>query len=131
VVFCRAETGAESRGCSAAGLSPLRDVLHELRYVTKPVSVVVCCPTICFIWIVVHQLMRRWMAARCFEIMVGDLRILLRASIRRQGKPTAMILGYQDVESTLKSGSRGGDDGVKRRHGSKVHAAIDTQVQDL
>lgn len=77
-------------------------------------------------WTVVYQQMRRWMDARCFEIMVEDLRILLREFAGRARQPTAMILDSRTLQSTPESGARGGYDGAKRRKGSKVHAAVDT-----
>ena len=64
--------------------------------------------------------------ARCFEIMVEDLRILLREFAGRKGQPTAMILDSRTLQSTPESGARAGYDGAKRRKGSKVHAAVDT-----
>jgi transposase len=75
---------------------------------------------------VVYQQMRRWIAARCFVIMVEDSRILLRELARRKGQPTAMILDSRTLQSTPESGARGGYDGAKHRKGSKVHAAVDT-----
>jgi hypothetical protein len=74
----------------------------------------------------VYQQMRRWMDARCFEIMVEDLRILLREIAGRKGQPTAVILDSRTLQSTPESGAHGGYDGAKRRKGSKVHAAVDT-----
>ena len=75
---------------------------------------------------VVYQQMRRWMEARGFEVMVEDLRILLREFAGRNRQPTAMILDSRTLQSTPESGARGGYDGAKRRKGSKVHAAVDT-----
>ncbi len=37
-----------------------------------------------------------------------------------------MILDARTIQSTPESGARAGDDGHKRRQGSKVHAAVDT-----
>jgi len=75
---------------------------------------------------VVYQQMRRWMEARGFEVMVEDLRILLREFAGRNRQPTAMILDSRTLQSTPESGARGGYDGAKRRKGSKVHAAVET-----
>jgi transposase len=66
------------------------------------------------------------MDARCFEIMVEDLRSLLREFAGRKSQPTAMILDSRTLQSTPESGARAGYDGAKRRKGSKVHAAVDT-----
>ena len=43
-------------------------------------------------WPVVYQQMRRWMDARCFEIMVEDLRSLLREFAVCTRQPAPMIL---------------------------------------
>jgi hypothetical protein len=77
-------------------------------------------------WYGVYPQMRRWIAARCFEVMVEGLRILLREFAGRQGQSTAMIMDSRTLQSTPESGARVGYDGAKRRKGSKVHAAVDT-----
>jgi transposase len=105
---------------------PLRDVFNGLRYVAKTGCQWRMMPNDLPPWNVVYQQMRRWMEARCFEIMVEDLRILLREFAGRMGQPTAMILDSRTLQSTPESGARGGYDGAKRRKGSKVHAAVDT-----
>lgn len=104
----------------------LRDVFNALRYIAKTGSQWRFLPNDLPPWTVVYQQMRRWIDARCFEIMVEDLRILLREFAGRKGQPTAMILDSRTVQSTPESGARGGYDGAKRRKGSKVHAAVDT-----
>lgn len=105
---------------------PLRDVFNGLRYIVKTGNQWRMMPNDLPPWTAVYQQMRRWMAARCFEIMVEDLRILLREYAGRKGQPTAMILDSRTLQSTPESGARGGYDGAKRRKGSKVHAAVDT-----
>jgi transposase len=77
-------------------------------------------------WPVVYQQMRHWMDAGCFEIMVEDLRMLLREFAGRKSQPTALILDRRTLQSTPESGARAGYYGAKRRKGSKVHAAVDT-----
>ena len=104
----------------------LRDVFNALRYIAKTGSQWRFLPNDLPPWTVVYQQMRRWIDARCFEIMVEDLRILLREFAGRMGQPTAMILDSRTLQSTPESGARGGYDGAKRRKGSKVHAAVDT-----
>lgn len=79
-------------------------------------------------WPVVYQQMRRWIDARCLEIVVEDLRILLREYAGRKGQPTVVIVDSRALQSTPESGARAGYDGAKRRKGSKVHAAVDTLV---
>src|SRR5271169_4430187 len=105
---------------------PLRDVFNALRYLAKTGCHWRMLPNDLPPWTVVYQQMRRWIDARCFEIMVEDLRILLREFAGRKGQPTAMILDSRTLQSTPESGGRGGYDGAKRRKGSKVHAAVDT-----
>jgi transposase len=105
---------------------PLRAVFNALPYIAKTGSQWRFLPNDLPPWTVVYQQMRRWMEAHCFEIMVEDLRILLREFAGRKGQPTAMILDSRTLQSTPESGARGGYDGAKRRKGSKVHAAVDT-----
>ena len=105
---------------------PLRDVFNALRYIAKTGSQWRFLPNDLPPWAAVYQQMRRWMEARCFEILVEDLRVLLREFAGRKGQPTAMILDSRTLQSTPESGARGGYDGAKRRKGSKVHAAVDT-----
>ena len=105
---------------------PLRDVFNGVRYVAKTGCHWRMLPNDLPPWTVVYQQMRRWMAAGCFEIMVEDLRILLREFAGSKGQPTAMILDSRTLQSTPESGAHGGYDGAKRRKGSKVHAAVDT-----
>jgi len=104
----------------------LRDVFNALRYIAKTGGQWRFLPNDLPPWTAVYQQMRRWIDARCFEIMVEDLRILLREFAGRKGQPTAMILDSRTLQSTPESGARGGYDGAKRRKGSKVHAAVDT-----
>jgi transposase len=105
---------------------PLRDVFNGVRYVAKTGFHWRMLPNDLPPWTVVCQQMRRWMAARCSEIMVEDLGVLLREFAGRKGQPTAMILDSRTLQSTPESGARGGYDGAERRKGSKVHAAVDT-----
>jgi transposase len=104
----------------------LREVFNALRYIAKTGSQWCFLPNDLPPWETVYQQMRRWIDARCFEIMVEDLRILLRQFAGRKGQPTAMILDSRTLQSTPESGARGGYDGAKRRKGPKVHAAVDT-----
>jgi transposase len=75
--------------------------------------------------------MRRWLDAGCFEAMVHDLRVLLRAYAGRNPQPSAVVLDSRTLQSTPESGARAGYDGAKRRKGSKVHAVVDTLGQLL
>src|SRR5580658_6213032 len=110
---------------------PLREVFNGLRYIAKTGSQWRFLPNDLPPWEAVYQQMRRWIDARCFEIIVEDLRILLREFAGRQGQPTATILDSRTLQSTPESGARGGYDGAKRRKGSKVHAAVDWRLSAL
>ena len=77
-------------------------------------------------WHTVYDQAQRWIKAGCFEALAHDLRILLRLFAGKAGQPTAVILDGRTMQSTPESGSRGGDDGDKRRKGSKVPIAVDT-----
>ena len=104
----------------------LRAVFNGLRYIVKTGNQWRMMPHDLPPWPVVYQQMRRWMEAGCFQIMVEDLRMLLREFAGRKSQPTTMILDSRTLQSTPESGARGGYDGAKRRKGSKVHAAVDT-----
>ncbi len=77
-------------------------------------------------WPVIYQQTQRWIRAGCFEVLVEDLRLLLREFAGRKPQPSAMVLDSRTLQSTPESGARAGYDGAKRRKGSKVHAAVDT-----
>jgi transposase len=80
-------------------------------------------------WQIVYQQSRRWLAAGVFEMMVHDLRLLLRDLAGRKRRPTAAIMDSRTLQSTPESGSRAGWDGAKRRKGSKLHLAVDTPIE--
>ncbi len=75
---------------------------------------------------VVYQQTQRWLKAGVFEAMVHDLRVLLRLAEGRNEQPSAAIFDSRTVPSSPESGQRAGDDGAKRRKGSKTHMAVDT-----
>jgi transposase len=74
----------------------------------------------------VSQQARRWIDAGCFDDMVHDLRAVLRRGEGRADEPTAAIFDSRTLQGTPESGGRAGDDGYKRRKGSKLHLAVDT-----
>jgi len=129
VGVCGAVFGALPRRCGATGLSP-PEVFNGLRYIAKTGSQWRFMPNDLPPWAVVYQQMRRWMDARCFEIMVEDLRILLREFAGRKGQPTAMILDSRTLQSTSESGARGGYDGAKRRKGSKLDRRLRVRLSN-
>lgn len=77
-------------------------------------------------WHAVYDQTRRWIDADVFEMIVADLRELIRLGEGRAAQPTAVILDSRTLQSTPESGARAGWDGAKRRKGSKVHIAVDT-----
>jgi transposase len=77
-------------------------------------------------WHAVYDQARRWMMAGVFEVMVHDLRVVLRSAQGRAPEPSAVVLDARTLQSTPESGARAGYDGAKRRKGSKVHVAVDT-----
>jgi len=105
---------------------PLRAVFNAVRYVVRSGIAWRMMPNDLPPWNVVYQQMRRWMDAGCLEMMVDDLRLLLRVLAKRATQPTAVVIDSRTLQSTPESGTRAGYDGAKRRKGSKVHAVVDT-----
>jgi transposase len=66
------------------------------------------------------------MAAGCFEALVHDLRLLVRAAAGRKPQPSTAIVDSRTLRSTVESGQRAGIDGHKQVRGSKVHAVVDS-----
>jgi transposase len=104
----------------------LRDVFDGLRWIVRTGSPWRYMPKDFPPWEMVYQQSRRWLKAGCFEVIVHDLRAVLRFAAGRDPEPTAAISDGRTVQSTPESGSRAGYDGSKRREGSKVHMAVDT-----
>jgi transposase len=105
---------------------PLREVFNGLRYIVKTGGQWRWMPHDLPPWAMVYQQTRRWLAAGSFEMILHDLRALLRLADGRWPDPTAVIYDSQTLQSTPESGAHGGYDGAKRRKGSKVHIAVDT-----
>lgn len=104
----------------------LRDVFNALRWMVRSGAPWRYLPTNFPPWEAVYQQTQRWLAAGVFDAMVHDLRILLRWLQDRADQPTAAIFDAATWQSSPESGQRAGYDGHKRRHGSKVHLAVDT-----
>jgi len=104
----------------------LRAVFNGLRYIVRTGNQWRFMPGDLPPWTAVYQQTRRWMRAGVFEILVEDVRSLLREFAGRKPQPTAMIVDSRTLQSTPESGARAGYDGAKRRKGSKVLAAVDT-----
>jgi len=104
----------------------LREVFNARRWIVRTGAQWRLLPHDLPPWPAVYQQARRWLAARCFEAQVDDLRLLLRALAGRRPAPTAAILDSKTLQSSPESGGRAGYDGHKRKRGSKLHAAVDT-----
>jgi transposase len=70
----------------------LRAVFNALRWLVKTGAHWRMIPNDLPPWPVVYQQTRRWIRAGCFEIMVEDLRSLLREFVERKPQPTAMVV---------------------------------------
>ncbi len=104
----------------------LREVFNAVRYLVQTGAPWRSLPTNFPPWPAVYQQARRWLAAGCFEALVHDLRLLLRALTGRAPHPTAAILDARVLHSSPESGARAGYNGHQRRKGSKGPAAVDT-----
>jgi transposase len=104
----------------------LREVFNALRWLVRTGAHWRMLPHDLPRWEAVYQQTQRWMRAGCFEAIIHDLRLLLRAAAGREAQPSAVILDGRTVQSTPESGSRAGYDGHKRRRGSKAHVAVET-----
>lgn len=104
----------------------LREVFNAVRWLVRTGAAWRMLPHDFPPWAAVYQQTQRWMAAGVFAAIVHDLRVLLRLSVGRQGKPSAAVMDSRTVQSTPESGERAGYDGYKRKKGSKVHMAVDT-----
>lgn len=105
---------------------PLRELFNGLRYVARGGISWRMIPNDLPPWHAVYEQTKRWIAAGVFEMMVHDLRELLRLAAGRKKKPSAAILDSRTLQSTPESGSRAGYDGAKRKKGTKAHMAVDT-----
>jgi transposase len=104
----------------------LREVFNAVRWIVRAGAPWRLLPNDFPRWEAVYQQTQRWVAAGCFEVMVHDLRALLRLAEGRNEQPTAAIFDSRTMQSTSESGPRAGYDGHKRKKGSKLHLAVDT-----
>ena len=104
----------------------LREVFNALRYIIRAGASWRMMPHDLPPWETVYQQTQRWIKAGVFEAIVDDLRMLLRLDVGRAKNPSAVILDSRTLQSSPESGHRAGDDGAKRKRGSKVHIAVDT-----
>ena len=104
----------------------LREVFNALRYLVRSGAPWRYLPQDLPPWSAVYQQTQRWIKAGVFEVMVHDLREVLRVYAGRNAKPTAAILDSRTLQGTPESAGHAGYDGAKRKKGSKVHLAVDT-----
>jgi transposase len=104
----------------------VREVFNAVRSIVRTGAPWRWLPTHFPPWEAVYQQTRRWIAAGCFEAIVQDLRLLVRAASGRRPQPSVGIVDSRTLRSTVESGARAGVDGNKRVRGSKVHAVVDT-----
>lgn len=105
---------------------PLRQVFNGVRWIVRTASPWRLMPHDLPPWTVVDQPTQRWINAGVFEVMVQDLRALVRSAKGRAEQPSAAIFDGRTLQSTPESGERAGYDGHKRKKESKVHLAVDT-----
>jgi transposase len=77
-------------------------------------------------WHTVYQQTRRWIKSGVFEVLVADLRALIRLGEGKSIEPTAAIFDSRTLSGSIENGDRGGYDGHKKRKGTKLHLAVDT-----
>ena len=104
----------------------LRAVFDALRYMVRAGCPWRLLPNDLPPWQIVHQQATRWLAARVFDTMVHDLRMILRLVADRPEQPTAAVLDARTLQGSVESGPRSGYDGHKKKKGAKVHLAVDT-----
>lgn len=109
----------------------LREVFNGLRWIVRAGAPWRMMPNDLPPWDIVYQQTQRWLNAGVFEAIVHDLRMLLRLAEGRNVQPSATIIDSRTLQSTPESGVRAGDDGAKRKRGSKVHLVVDTLGQLL
>jgi transposase len=105
---------------------PLREVFNGVRWIARAGAPWRMLPNDLPPWEAVYQQTQRWLKAGVFEAIVHDWRMLLRLADGRTAQPSATILDRRTLPSSPASGHRAGDDGAKRKRGSKVHMAVDT-----
>jgi transposase len=104
----------------------LREVFNGLRWIVRTGAQWRMMPHDLPPWEAVYQQTQRWLKKGVFEVIVTDLRALLRLLEGREEEPTAAIFDSRTLQSSPESGHRAGYDGAKKRKGSKVHLAVDT-----
>jgi len=104
----------------------LREVFNGLRWIVRTGSPWRYLPNDLPPWHTVYQQTQRWIRAGVFEVLVADLRALIRLGEGKSVDPTAAILDSRTLQGSVENGDRGGYDGHKRKKGTKLHLAVDT-----
>jgi transposase len=104
----------------------LREIFNGLRWLVRAGAPWRLLPHDLPPWAAVYQQTRRWLDAGCFDVIVHDLRVVLRQAQGRNPQPSAAIFDGRTLQSSCESGPRAGYDSYKRRKGSKVQMAVDT-----
>jgi transposase len=98
----------------------VRTVFNAVRYVARTGGQWRFFPHDLPPWSVVYQQMQRWLRAGCFELLVEDVRSLLREWGGRKGQPTAVVIDSRTLQSTPESGARAGYRHPGRSGGSRA-----------
>lgn len=109
----------------------LRAVFNALRWMARTGASWRMMPHDFSLWPAVYQQTQRWLKVGVFVAIEEDLRAVLRVAQGRTVQPSAVILDSRTLQSSPESGPRAGDDGAKRKRGSKGHIAVDTLGQLL
>lgn len=104
----------------------LRDVCHGRRWMVRTGAPWRMMPQDLPPWSMVSQQTQRWLRAGVWEAIVHDVRAVLRLAAGRKKEPSAAMCDRRTRPSTPERGHRAGDDGARRRKGSKMHAAVET-----
>jgi transposase len=105
---------------------PLREVFNGLRYLVRYGITWRAMPNDLPPWYAVYDQAQCWLRAGCFEMLVQDLRAVLRLAQGRTEEPSAAVLDSRTLRSTPESGGRAAWNGHKCVRGSKLHLAVDT-----
>jgi transposase len=104
----------------------LREVFNGLRWIVRTGSPWRYLPNDLPPWHTIYQQTQRWIRAGVFEVLVADLRALIRLGEGKSVDPSAAIFDSRTLQGSVESGQRAGYDGHKKRKGSKLHLAVDT-----
>ncbi len=104
----------------------LREVFNGLRWIVRTGSPWRYMPNDLPPWHTVYQQTQRWFHAGCFDVIVADLRALIRLGEGKSVDPTAAIFDSRTLQGSVENGDRAGYDGHKKKKGAKIHLAVDT-----